>query len=1057
MTLKSAKRAVKLAAVATVSLGALMGAGQAMASGSVSAMYGNIRPFYGNIRPFYGNIRPFYGNIRPFYGNIRPFWGNIRPFWGDLSPFAASTDSSDVALYSATKTDAFWGYGNSNPYNHNPNPNVVYSQIGGFWNTEAASWTQVQSLWANANSSSDYAGVASQLQTVILNPAASFWGKAAMAATKTNSFSAAVTNGLLSDAGVTFNNDGSINASSLANLDQTDQQMLFLNLYDTLMGFSGTGHVDWWMAATGWSPMLAQTQAKLGSGGDQPVSIGMLDFTVVPTSTATPPGPAGAPPPPGAKVAKGTVLQYGSSVFGDGHGAAVGSLIMSPTDGSNVMGVLPAGDASITVYDPYDSTGSTNWTDVGKGIDTLTQGYFQKGKGDENVIANAFKLLNSISNAVGAGSLTDSLAVTLGGVAKMAPVGANLGVINASLGEPGWTLSPGWNTALASGSAKYSILVVAAGNEGVTQPSDIAWDFSKNPTLLVVGSVGVDGTISNFSNTPGNACLNDVSNGACDPLKNHFLVAPGELILVSDGSGGVSRQTGTSLAAPLVAGAIGLLQARWPWLANYPNETASIILQSATPIHSAGYTGSGPDPVYGWGELNIAASQAPLNFGKLVYFKTQGLFSTPVPVSAVVSAVQTGNQTAWNSAKLSFTALERIGNTYRDFQIPLASSLVGQNVSSLAGQQLFQSYLTGGLQDWVAGGAHFAAVGYDPATASFVASSQEIGQLGDSQLRMRMSASQPTYGFSQHTLPVTMDAALVGEKHTVQFGFGDGAAALSGQPGLTGGADFQLGRGGANPLLGLASGGAYANLRMSPVKNLTVSFGATDRRSQRDTYMLGALGWAGAKNLPGQVYSADAENFGLDYQAGRNVTLHASLTRLREDSGLLGVQSLQGALGDGSSTRAASFGVDFALKGGFTLSGSATVANTTAGSAQSLATSPGGLTSTAAEIAVSKAGLFSARDRVRLTLSKPMQVVSGQLQYTDVGVVDRQTGELGQVVESASAANDKTPFAAELFYGRLLKNDAEAAVFMRAGVNTDQFGMGPRNDYMVGYRYKLAF
>ena len=42
---------MKLAAVATVSLGALMGAGQAMASGSVSAMYGNIRPFYGNIRP----------------------------------------------------------------------------------------------------------------------------------------------------------------------------------------------------------------------------------------------------------------------------------------------------------------------------------------------------------------------------------------------------------------------------------------------------------------------------------------------------------------------------------------------------------------------------------------------------------------------------------------------------------------------------------------------------------------------------------------------------------------------------------------------------------------------------------------------------------------------------------------------------------------------------------------------------------------------------------------------------------------------------------------------
>ena len=292
----------------------------------------------------------------------------------------------------------------------------------------------------------------------------------------------------------------------------------------------------------------------------------------------------------------------------------------------------------------------------------------------------------------------------------------------------------------------------------------------------------------------------------------------------------------------------------------------------------------------------------------------------------------------------------------------------------------------------------------------------------------------------------------------MQFGFGDGAAALSGQPGLTGGADFQLGRGGANPLLGLASGGAYANWRTSPIKNLTVSFGATDRRSIRDPQILGALGYAGATGLPGQVYAANAENFGLDYQAGQHVVLHASMTRLFENSGLLGVQSLQpGALDNGSTTRAASFGVDVNLTRSLMLSGSATMANTASATGQTLATAPGGLTSTAAEIAVTKAGLFNANDRVRLTLSKPMQVVSGQVQYTDFGVVDRSTGQLGQVVESASASSSKTPFAAELFYGRMLSNDAEASVFMRAGLNTDQFGLGQRNDYMLGYRYKLAF
>ena len=1034
MAFKSARDVFKRAAVATVSLAALTGAAHAQQA---------VKPYYGNIRPFYGNIRAFYGNLRPFYGNIRPFYGNIRAFWGAATPFSPATDSASSAFYSPTKSDAFWGTGNSNPYVHNPSPNVNYSQIGGFWATESNNWDQVQGLWANAVTDADYAKVAQQLQSLILAPAASFWGKALMQGTHTNNLVAALAATPLAHSGLVLNSDGSINARSLKGLDVTDQQMLFLTFYDTLMSYSGTGHVDWWMGPTGWTPALAQAEGRVAGGGDQPVSIGMLDFTVVGNQ----------------KDAKGTVLQYGSGVFGDGHGAAVGSLIQSSVDGSNIMGVLPAGDATITVYDPYDSTGTTNWTDVGKGVDTLAQGYFKKGDGKTPNLAAALNNLAGLTATLGSSvNLVDSLVVSLGGPAKIAPAGSNLGVINASLGEPGWTLSPGWNTALASGSAKYSILVVAAGNDGVVQPSNITWNFKTNPSLLVVGSVGLDGTISNFSNTPGNACLTDAASGACDPLKNHFLVAPGELVLVSDGQGGVSRQTGTSLAAPLVTGAIGLLEARWPWLSNYPNETVSIILQSATPIHSAGYTGSGPDPVYGWGELNIAASQAPLNWRNLIFFQTKGNATTQVPVSQVVSQVQTGSQTTWNSSKLYYSALEKVGNTYRDFQIPLASSLVGQNVGSLAGQQMFQSYLTGPLKSWVAGGAQFASSGYDPATASFMASSQSMGQFGDSQLRVRMNAVQPAYGFSQHTLPVGMDFALVGARQTMQFGFGDGASALSGQPGLTGGADFQIGRGGANPLLGLASGGAYANLRMSPVKNLTVSFGATDRRSVRDPQLLGPLAYAGATGLPGQVYGANAENVGLDYAAGKHVVLHASMTRLFENSGLLGVQSLQpGALDNGATTRAASFGVDVNLTRSLMLSGSATVANTASATGQTLATAPGGLTSTAAEIAVTKAGLFNAHDRVRLTLSKPMQVVSGQVQYTDFGVVDRQSGQLGQVLESASASNGATPFAAELFYGRMLKNDAEASVFMRAGVNTDQFGLGPRNDYMVGYRYKLAF
>ena len=993
-----------------VAMGASAHAQQA--SGTVQPYYGNLRPFYGNLRPFYGNLRPFYGNLRPFYGNLRPFWGDTSKFWGNLQPFAATKDAS------------FWG---SQKGYVDVNGRYDGAQVGAFWNTAGTKYASILTAWGSASTSSDYASVAQQLSGVV-SDAAGFWGPEVTKATS-KSFTDGFANSMLAKYGIDLNNP-----DSLASLDSNQQAMFFLDWYDGLMGFSGAGHVDWWMGATGWSPNLGNIAGNVNGLGNR-VTVGMLDFTVSPTTGGG-----------GAKNQQGTVLQYGANQFGDGHGAAVGSLIMSSIDGSNIMGVMPAGDATITVYDPYDSTGTTNWTDVGKGVDTLTSSYFNKGEG-----------VSQLLNQLGVGPLVDSLLSNGIIPLKIAPKGAALGVINASLGEPGWTLSPGWNGALASGNAKYSVLVVAAGNDGTVQPSNVSWNFKVNPTLLVVGSVGLDGTISNFSNTPGEACLTDTSTGQCDKLKNHFLVAPGELILVSDGSGGVSRQTGTSLAAPLVTGAIGLLEARWPWLSNYPDETAQIILQSATPIHSPGYSGTGPDPVYGWGELNIAASQSPLDWRSMVYLQSNlGLPPLPVSLSRVIAQVQTGNQASWNSTKLYFTAIERVGNTYRDFQIPMASSLVGQNVSTLAGQQLFQSYLTGGLSSWVAGGAHLTgSSGYEPATANFMASSQPMGQFGGAELRARIQPGQTTYGFRQDHPPIDMDFAMIGQHQTLRFGFGGGAEALNGQPGLSGNADFQLGRGGANPLLGLASGGAFADWRFNAVKGLTVSFGATERRSWRDLSVVGPV----QQDAPAAAYGAHAENLGLDYAFSPRFVVHAALTRLREDSGLLGIQSLQAnALQDGSTTRAATFGFDLNLTSTLSLSASGTVANTRTQGQQNLMTADGGLTSTAAEIAVTKAEVFGRDDRLRLTLSKPMQVTSGSVQYVDYGVINRQTGELGPELQTAGAASGRTPFAAELFYGRLLnKEGAEASVFARAGVNTAQFGVEGPTDYMVGYRYKMTF
>ena len=67
--------------------------------------------------------------------------------------------------------------------------------------------------------------------------------------------------------------------------------------------------------------------------------------------------------------------------------------------------------------------------------------------------------------------------------------------------------------------------------------------------------------------------------------------------------------SGTSFAAPLVSGAIALIQDRWPWLKSYPRDVAKIILESAQALGAPGV-----DPIYGHGLLDIQAAQSALDF-----------------------------------------------------------------------------------------------------------------------------------------------------------------------------------------------------------------------------------------------------------------------------------------------------------------------------------------------------------------------------------------------------------------------------------------------------------
>jgi subtilisin family serine protease len=946
----------------------------------------------GPVKPMYGNLRAFYGDVTPSYGNLRAFYGNLRPFYGNIRPFYGNIRAfwGDASPF-ATDLVPFWG--NLRAFNGG----LSAPAVGDYWTKAGGDWDSVEASWQVAEKAGDYSQAASQLRGLV-GSAETFWGSAVQ--TKTGqSFQSGFAAPLLAKYGLDLNDP-----NSLSKLSQSDRSTFFLEWYDGLMNFTGTDHVDHWMKTVNWTPQLTQTQ---GYGAD--TVIGLLDFTVA-----------------GDTVIQKNIVKYdGVSNFTNGHGAAVASLIVGAHDGQGVMGIAPK--ASVIAYNPFDASGTAGWADISKGILMLTQ--------------------NRAS------------------------------VINMSLGVPGSTLDQGWNAvfsdAAVSAAAKKAVFVVAAGNDGVTQTANINWNLSTNPSLIVVGSIDLAGNISNFSNTPGTACLLD--NNTCKPgnrLMDRFIVAPGELMLVSDDKGGVTRMSGTSFAAPLVSGAIALLQDRWPWLANYPKETTDIILKSAKDIGAPGV-----DPVYGVGLLDVTASQSPLDFNKLKWYqvdaagkakeqslkdviKTAGGLPTTLTeasVSTVVTTSLSEQQLKFDAKGLYFYAFEPLGGTTRDFAIPLSSKLIGQNVTTFnGGQEQFQAYLLNRMNSWV-NSLPAGATGPGGPLPKFAAANgfvQDAPVPNSWGMDMTVSiAPRPArYGFRQDGPAYQSRLKIAGEKTAAQFGFGDGAVALSGVRGLGSASDYDSERGGSNPVLGLASGGAFANFAYALNDKLKVSAGTTQRDDRRDRSDLPGLNFI---DTAAERYQASAQHFGADYAVRPGVNLVGSYTRLHERSALLGVQSLDANdFRQGSTPDGLTVGVGADLGHGATLGVSGTVARTRQiGGGQAIRIEDS-LTSTAFEVALTKVGFIGKEDVARLTLSQPLYVNSGALGTSTVQVIDRSTGEIG-VVNNRIDAGQTRPLAGELLYGRqIFKRTSDLSLFGRVEVNP---GAAVSQTFMAGGRIRIGF
>jgi len=593
-----------------------------------------------------------------------------------------------------------------------------------------------------------------------------------------------------------------------------------------------------------------------------------------------------------------------------------------------------------------------------------------------------------------------------------------------------------------------TVFVIAAGNDGISQSQNINWNNAAN--FIVVGSVDPASQISDFSNRPGTACL--LVNGACkagNALMNHFIVAPGEMILVSDGHGGVTRYSGTSFAAPLVSGTVALIHDRWPWLAKYPKESIDIILKTATDLGAPGV-----DPVYGVGQLNVTAALSPINYNNLIWYQMDDSGHARPMSSTMVQ--HSSNLARWESQGMYFYAFETIGGSYRDFAIPLSSKLVNSSTLS-AGltQERFQAYLYNQVTDWI---KHGPALRGSP-SLNLAATSAPAGSAYGLAVTMTLAPRTIRAGYRSGQMPyqTMLRFADRANRFALKLGAGDGAIELGDNAGFGVWADYDPARGGANPLLGMASGGAYAQLRYNVSEHLSISAGVTQQDIRYDRPAVPTQEALAYSELRG--YLTGADTLSVNYRPTGRLELTGAYTRLHEHDAILGIQALDPALlGRGSTTAGLTFGASYAVTDSVQIAASATAGRTDSASSSALiSTGSRGLRSTAYQIALSKQRLFARNDGLRLSLAQPLYLENGSLAVTSVQVVDRQTGELGEVTQHFTIPGKRRPLLGEFQYTRsLMDGRADLGLFgtmQLAGDPVDETSASLRTGVRFSWRY----
>lgn len=445
---------------------------------------------------------------------------------------------------------------------------------------------------------------------------------------------------------------------------------------------------------------------------------------------------------------------------------------------------------------------------------------------------------------------------------------------------------------------------------------------------------------------------------ATSSYADRWIVAPGEGIVMStsyvhnNGYGLIeayTKENGTSFSAPIVSGALTLLQSAWPILSTR-GTAIDLLLLTATDLGA-----SGVDSVYGNGLLNVQQAFQP--YGALTVTDVNGANVNVNDMSGqMLSSGALGNLRTVSSILANYTAFDQFE---RNFSVDFSSMIVSPNATPLINPMPTYTRTQATSMQLVGGTT--------VTTWQEVANNQfnRVGEFGFNPER-NQGAINPLYisfNYKDGT------AFSLGNGYGSQYGFSE---ALYNNANVANLASQMIG------ITTLAEGGALMNYGFNLSKQSRLAFGFSNTMNIN----------ANDGTQPA-IRSANNFKLGYSFQANKKVTTALNVGYLTENNGLLGSQySSNSQLGFNDQNNSYFMDLSTALKltNDNQLFLQAGYSMTKGASGKGLILETSDLISTSYGASLSTHQVMNDQDNLNISIKQPLRLSKGQAALLVAGV-----------------------------------------------------------------------